>query len=125
MIAHTKHSKLPISPLLCVFLLWTTSHSATSAELSGKFWGHGNQHFAPKSCIIHIACASQKPVESTLNGDGTYSVRGLPPNTTCSLTLKQNNIQSRPLTVRTNATSVRFNGEVRSGNKSLIVLPRQ
>jgi hypothetical protein len=100
------------------------SSPVEAAELRGRMWASGQSSRAPQGATVTVTCGSSSKPTVSLASDGAYSVRGLPANANCQLVVKVGSKTSPVVRVRTNATVVRFNAEIRTLPDRVIVLPQ-
>jgi len=108
-----------------VIALLLLSTSVNAAEIRGRIWLENDVNTAPPGAVLRIDCASARQ-EIRLKKDGSYSLRSLPANGSCTATIRVTvsgrSISSDPLPVRTNATVVNFNAEVIIANNGVVIL---
>jgi len=95
---------------------------ATAAELRGRMWQDG-QSGPPSGATLTVVCGGTTKSVS-LGANGSYSVRDLPANASCKLTLKAGAKASPAVPARTNATVFNFDAEIKILPDRLIVLPK-
>jgi hypothetical protein len=113
---------IKIKSMIAVLLLST---SVNAAEIRGRIWSENNVNAAPPDAKLTIDCGAGTSQTVPLENDGSYSLRGLPANMSCTVSVSSNKRPSPSVPIRTNATVVNFNAEVIIVNNSApVLLPR-
>ena len=109
--------------MIAILLLST---SVNAAEIRGRIWSANNVNAGPPGAMLAIDCGNDTKQPFPLENDGSYSLRGLPTNMSCTVTIEvtvsSNTFSSLSVPIRTNATVVNFNAEVIIVNNSAVVL---
>ena len=112
-----------IKPMIALLLL---SASVNAAEIRGRIWSENNVNAAPPGAELAIDCGAGTKPPVPLEKDGSYSLRSLPANMSCTVTIRVTvsgkTLSSHAVPIRTNATVVNFNAEVIIANDSAVVL---
>jgi hypothetical protein len=95
-----------------------------AAELRGRLWGSSGQGVQPGT-MVQVTCQGENPRDpESVAHNGSYSVRGLPPERGCQLTVIVGGARSQPVAFNTSRSVVSFNAEVRNYQGRILVLPR-
>jgi hypothetical protein len=98
--------------------------SATLAsELTGRIWDPGSGK-APTDGNLELTCSAPKYNEGIpLTGDGSYSLRKVPPGASCQLTITAAGGRA-VRQVNVGGSVVRFDAEARVVGGRLVLIPR-
>ena len=108
--------------LAAILVLCLAPAAAEAAELTGRISLSDETAHQAQDMRVRLACPQYDNAVGVANG--SYTLRGLPANSACELTVEVNNLVSKPIRIQTNASLVRFNAEVRLLDNRLIVLRR-
>jgi hypothetical protein len=105
--------------VLCGFI----PASGYAAELTGRIWSTTNTNAPPANTKVSIVCDDQSR-SVNLAADGSFTIRNLPSNKSCRLTVSIGASSSQAISISTRSALVRFNAAVQKAGNKVLVLPR-
>lgn len=113
------------SALFFVVFLVLLSEGVGAAEIQGRMWAAKGTNI-PGGIEVVVECGNPPPKSVPLARSGRYSLRHLPANRSCRLTvqIKEKSITSAPLSVHTRKSVVTVNAELRLVRRSLLIFRR-
>ena len=109
-----------VSVAVILFLMMVVSQ-VNAAELKGSMWVKKSR--IPSGSAMHVTCGKWRG-RASFNKNGSYSLRRIPSNRSCTLRVTFPKARSAPIPFSTRKSVVRINAEIKIVKNALIILRR-
>jgi len=109
---------------IVLFVSLLISAPGFASEVRGSFWGYKGAQI-PSGATIEISCTNMDKKVTTLNSNGSYSIRGLPSSRGCTYLLKfPDGSVSKSTSFNSGSGVVKISGELRKHKGQILVIPK-
>ena len=113
--------KAKIVSVAVILLMMVAVYQVSAAELKGSMWVKKSK--LPSGAVLQVTCGKWTG-QASFSKSGSYSLRGIPSNRSCTLRVTFPTATSAPMSFSTRKSVVRINAEIKLVKNALILLRR-